>query len=251
MNVRKLLINQNIDILNDETLSDFTINARGTEYKVHKLMLSAGSEYFKTMFHNATFNKQTCLNIDRDPFTVYAALEEIYLADKDFMTDPNSFTLNAENSIDLYLLMDEWQVNRTKSLLWNHIIEQISSHDTIIDYIPVVWNRLGCFEIKTNIMNKLRGFYLDDMFLRILDDKKRYQYVRHSVIRSNIVNRLHGLDAMIFKEIMSELIIANFPRDIEIDFSIDGPLVEPNGEPHGESQGRDEPQGGNAKKQKI
>lgn len=114
------------NLLESGQYSDVTLNIKGKEFKVHKIVLAAQSPVFAAMMLHDTKEKATgIVNIeDVEP--------EVFPEFLHFLYSGCTQDLNSENVIDLYTVADKYEVTELSHICVTYMLNHISL-DTFCD----------------------------------------------------------------------------------------------------------------------
>lgn len=115
---------------------DVVLIAEGTEFYCHKVVLSALSEFFETMFDSPfKEEKESEVTMELDPVQCATLL--------DFMYTGDSVWENVDDAIDMLLLSQQYQIRSLQKQSLQFLVQNISS-----DHCVRMWEAAKLLELK-------------------------------------------------------------------------------------------------------
>jgi len=161
-----------INFLNNQNLTDVTLQCQGKEFKAHKLILAAASPVFEAMFQEGTKehedNYVNIEDIDSDIFDVF--LRFLYSGQVDQL---------AEICLDLLVAADKYDVQPLREICIQHMATNISV-DNAVEVLALAERHsvepiksLALQFIKTNFANVVESDSWISLLLNHRGDTKR------------------------------------------------------------------------------
>ncbi len=198
-----MALNLQSKLLELEELSDFTIRCNDVEFKVHKLILCAQSEYFKVLcIGNGVGKPKLSLTVhSKTPKVVEYALNCIYTIGRGNV-DYNILIKRLSDMIDIYLLLDEWGITDCFNDIDGMIVPKIQN---ICEYLKLVWNRPGCNTLKSRAIQKIIEWSRQDIMYSEMHKKPKHLYLSDVGSPTGIMKELETLPITFRKQVFKEI----------------------------------------------
>ncbi|XP_013388363.1 kelch-like protein 13 [Lingula anatina] len=179
---------QSLNLLRkDEQLCDFTIRAEDREFKVHRALLAAASDYFRVMFtgHMRESNENSVELKGMTADSLQQIIDFVYCGE---------IILNFDNLTEVLNAASHLQVNRALDLCCDFIQSKLNfeNADELLQIADVYSLNKVTEHFDVHILDNFEAFSKTESFIN-LDAKKLIQYISSDALKISSEFRLYEL----------------------------------------------------------
>lgn len=152
-----------IELRNNDRLTDFTIEVRGAEFRVHKTLLIGQSPVFTAWFES---------NLDKDKYRM-DALSYTAEAVEDFIEYIYAFSApRSVNAIEVFKMAAFYDVSKLKSICENIILDNLDETNAL-EIFTLAYDH-DCDKMECNAFLHIRDIFPDYILDESLMEKPKY-----------------------------------------------------------------------------